>query len=196
VIVGDGMPDGLHIQNPPFFRPSNHRWIFLLYEAPYIAFNGRTDFSKYNGVFNLTATYLSDSDFLTTYEGTAQMTWEINLAYQIPFSNKTKLAVALISNSWSDNSKRMEFINQLREHIVVDVYGSCGNKKCPNSTIKNLCKELIANEYKFYFAFENSLCNDYITEKFFATLKYNIVPIVLGDLRRKYAEFVSYKKFS
>jgi hypothetical protein len=193
VIVGDGMPDGLHIQNPPLFRPSNQRWIFLLYEAPYIAFNGRTDFSKYNGVFNLTATYLSDSDFLTTYEGTAQMTWEMNLAYQIPFSNKTKLAAALISNSWSDNSKRMEFINQLREHIVVDVYGSCGNKKCPNSTIKNLCKELIANEYKFYFAFENSLCNDYITEKFF---KYNIVPIVLGDLRRKYAEFVSYKKFS
>jgi glycoprotein 3-alpha-L-fucosyltransferase len=186
VVVGDGEA----MENPPSFRPKNQRWIFLLYESPYLANN---DFSRYNGVFNLTATYLSDSDFLTTYEGSAQMTWEINRGYKIPYSNKTKLAAALISNCWSDNSRRMDFINQLRKYIVVDVYGACGNKKCPISPIKSLCKELIASEYKFYFAFENSLCDDYITEKFFAMLKYNIVPVVMGDMRNKYAEFVSFK---
>ncbi len=192
VIVGDGSPYGLHIKKPPLFRPKYQRWIFLLYEAPYIAFNGNTDFSKYNGVFNLTATYLSDSDFLTTYEGTAQMTWEMNENYEIPRTNKTKLAAALISNCWSDKSRsgRLELINQLRKYFAVDVYGNCGNKKCPKSPVKSACKELIASEYKFYFAFENSLCNDYITEKFFAILKYDIVPVVLGDPRSKYAEFV------
>ena len=34
--------------------------------------------------------------------------------------------------------------------------------------------------FKFYLAFENSLCDDYITEKFFTTLRYNMVPVVLG----------------
>lgn len=29
-------------------------------------------------------------------------------------------------------------------------------------------------------AFENSLCKDYLTEKFFLTLQYNIIPVVLG----------------
>jgi len=193
VVVGDGGA----MQNPPSYRPKNQRWIFLVYESPYLANN---DYSKYNGVFNLTATHLSNADFLTTYEGSAQMTWEMNKDYKIPYSNKTKLAAALISNCWSDNSRRMDFINQLRKYIVVDVYGSCGNKKCPDSPIKSVCKELIASEYKFYFAFENSLCDDYITEKFFAMLKYNIVPVVLGDIKKKYMEFVSnlndfYKRF-
>ena len=194
VIVGDGSPDGLHVTDPPSFRPNNQRWILLLYEAPYIAFNGNTNFSKYNGFFNLTATYLSNSDFLTTYEGTAQMTWQKNKAFKVPYSKKKKLAAALISNCWSDNSQRLDYINRLRKYVEVDVYGSCGNKNCPNSTIKNACKELIAREYKFYLAFENSLCNDYITEKFFAMLKYDIVPVTLGDTRNKYAEFVSYLK--
>ena len=38
--------------------------------------------------------------------------------------------------------------------------------------------------YKFYFAFENSLCDDYITEKFFNMLKHNIVPVVLGSPKK------------
>ena len=40
----------------------------------------------------------------------------------------------------------------------------------------------------FYLAFENSLCDDYITEKFFSTLKLNIIPVVLGS--GKYEEHV------
>ena len=35
-------------------------------------------------------------------------------------------------------------------------------------------------EYKFYLAFENALCPDYVTEKFFRTLKLPVVPIVMG----------------
>lgn len=35
-------------------------------------------------------------------------------------------------------------------------------------------------EYKFYFAFENSLCTDYVTEKLFEALQRKIIPVVFG----------------
>ena len=37
---------------------------------------------------------------------------------------------------------------------------------------------MIERDYKFYLAFENSLCRDYVTEKFYNPLLYSTVPIV------------------
>ncbi len=35
-------------------------------------------------------------------------------------------------------------------------------------------------EYKFYLAFENSFCDDYVSEKFWRTMTMYLVPIVMG----------------
>ena len=37
---------------------------------------------------------------------------------------------------------------------------------------------MMERDYKFYIAFENSICRDYVTEKFYNTLLFNTVPIV------------------
>ena len=36
--------------------------------------------------------------------------------------------------------------------------------------------------FQFYFAFENSLCEDYITEKFWKVLNFNVIPVVLNGV--------------
>ena len=100
------------------------------------------------------------------------------------------------------------YIEELRKYIKVDIYGGMG-KPCPKefrdrnknvTTINNahpnegICKEIIYHEYKFYFAFENSICEDYITEKFFLTLLRPIIPVVLGA--GPYDYYVSFIFFS
>ena len=36
--------------------------------------------------------------------------------------------------------------------------------------------------YKFYLSFENSVCNDYVTEKFYEILAHDLVPVVYGGI--------------
>ena len=42
--------------------------------------------------------------------------------------------------------------------------------------------------FRFYLSFENALCEDYITEKFFTLLKSNIVPVVMGPPKEVFYE--------
>ena len=43
------------------------------------------------------------------------------------------------------------------------------------------------DQYKFYFAFENSNCDDYITEKFFNPIRRgDMVPVVMGASKEAY----------
>ena len=39
---------------------------------------------------------------------------------------------------------------------------------------------MVSKKYKYYLAFENSNCVDYITEKFWDSLKHKLLPIVMG----------------
>lgn len=95
---------------------------------------------------------------------------------------------ALISNCNAANH-RLNYINELKEFIPVQIYGGC-DKACPSSVD---CREYIGKNYKFFFAFENSVCKDYITEKFFLMLRYDIIPVVVGG--GNYTHFVPKSAF-
>jgi len=32
-------------------------------------------------------------------------------------------------------------------------------------------------DYKFYLSFENSVCEDYVTEKYYNVMRYNLIPV-------------------
>ena len=78
--------------------------------------------------------------------------------------------------------------------LKVDIYGACGTKRC--SKAKNGtsdCFSMVEKDYNFYLSFENSLCTDYVTEKFFNALNYDVVPVVMGGAR--YADIAPHKSF-
>ena len=63
---------------------------------------------------------------------------------------------------------------------MVDSYGSCSQRSCAPKEPPNNCYTQIAPKYKFFLAFENTLCKDYVTEKLFEALRHPWVPIVFG----------------
>ena len=76
----------------------------------------------------------------------------------------------------------MEYVEELKKYIPVDIYGKCGDYPCANKSGTFPCDYKVATNYKFYIAFENSICVDYVTEKFFNNLLLPVVPIVMVRL--------------
>lgn len=160
----------------PSYRDNNRqKWVFYHYESPDYSYN----FDKYTGLFNLTSTYRIDSDFISHYHTKDMFYWtghneEFNEAEN--FADNRLNAAAILVSHCKTHSKRAQYVQELQKYFNVSVYGRCG-KPCPANID---CKDIIATKYKFYLAFENSVCTDYITEKFFHMLKYNVIPVVLG----------------
>ena len=118
-----------------------------------------------DNLFNLSATYTSRSDFTSLYWTDTGLFWSSNpdalaIRHENVYKSKTFLAGTLISNCWA--GYRMQYLNELSKHMPLDIYGKCGSKKCAE---KFDCRTYITEKYKFFFAFENSVCNGYITEK-------------------------------
>ncbi|KAH8242317.1 hypothetical protein KR032_000342 [Drosophila birchii] len=159
-------------------RPSNSKQVSMLYylECPY-----HTQNVKVPDAINWTATYRRDSTIVAPYEkwqyyDTKVQQQEQDQNYAV---NKTKKVAWFVSNCGARNG-RLQYAHQLQKHIEVDIYGACGNFKCSRSTADK-CFEILDNDYKFYLAFENSNCKDYITEKFFVNaLNRRVLPIVMG----------------
>lgn len=97
----------------------------------------------------------------------------IDIFYSIP-------KVAWFVSNCSARNNRLQFAHELSKYIQVDIYGACGTLKCSRTTADK-CFDILDRDYKFYLAFENSNCRDYITEKFFVNgLSRTTLPIVVS----------------
>lgn len=171
----------------PAYRFPHQHFVFLELESPSNArsltfSSNRTRFN----FFNRTMTYRRDSDFVLQelHGKIIPRSYAYRRTHRSPhkrkygrWENKSKLVAWFVTNC-DTPIRRENYVTQLRKFIPVDIYGSCGNLKC----IKNStgCYEMLRRDYKFYLAFENSWCPDYVTEKFYRPLYYDTVPIVMG----------------
>ncbi|KAF2367832.1 Glycosyl transferase family 10 [Trinorchestia longiramus] len=145
------------------------------YEAP-----PRSGAVGFTGIVDYTFGYRRDSDIVKTNGyirlRTEPLSWSDIVTRN---SRKFKMATWFVSNCQFDESERSQLSKTLqRNGVQVDIYGRCGSLTCPKRNSQ--CLEMLETDYKFYFAFENSLCNQYVTEKFYKALRYSAVPITYG----------------
>lgn len=181
---------------PPGGQRSEQIWALHFTEAPWFYSQrkllDRESLSNLNGLFSWTVSYRKDSDFQggtlfpsskdycrwTKTDPTETIEKE-TLNYEI-ISSKSDLVVWIVSHC-NTVSKREDYVAQLQKYLNVTILGKCGalgRDKSAWETVK---------WSKFYLAFENSVCDEYITEKFHRILNsYNTVPVVLGPKKADY----------
>ncbi|CAJ0602163.1 unnamed protein product [Cylicocyclus nassatus] len=170
-------------------QSSKHLNILFLLESPY--HTGSQIYRVPRNYFNATITYRQDSRYFHPYGQFQPRTQSdpvgsVITAQQVSDAiiHKKKGSLIFISNCHSP-SKREKLIIELGKVTDVTVRGKCEDALSINTNTKSIyCKtdcsddELI-NTHRFYIAFENSDCNDYITEKFYSRISQLLVPIVL-----------------
>ena len=189
-------------QQMPSFRPPHQHWITFLREAP-----DRTalKIKPYETWFNWTIAYSMNSDVVLPYgmclptrdkvakdpssitdlirrvygKSAESMPWvKRNLPYT-PYDHakgKTRLVLWFVSNCHPP-SLRERYVAELKQYVDIDIFGKCTCKTCKRNSAPT---GDLYKTHKFYLAFENSLCADYITEKVWTRLQQGILPIVLG----------------
>ncbi|PNF39384.1 hypothetical protein B7P43_G13648 [Cryptotermes secundus] len=178
-------PNRESLPDPKSPRPAHQRWVFLTDENPFHTFTLGSDATKmkdYNGIFNWSMTYRMDSDIPVPSGRTLRLTIMEKLLLKKQRREgkrreKRKLVAIMVSNCAGKN-KRWSYVKELKKHIPVDVYGACGNLRCDGHFAKD-CPRL--NDYKFYLAFENGDCREYITEKaWWNAYHKGAVPVIMG----------------
>ncbi|EFX76413.1 hypothetical protein DAPPUDRAFT_248921 [Daphnia pulex] len=169
------------IDLPEFRRKPHQRMVFFTQEPP-PALKGY-DFRRYANYFNWTMTYRTDSDIPLTYGRITKREKTLtNTEMASNSGNKTKL-VAWMATQCLTDGRRESYVKELKRHIDIDVYGLCGRLSCarhPVDISHPRCYDKLESTYKFYLSLENSICRDYVTEKFFKIIQRRIVPVVYG----------------
>ena len=162
---------------PPTRLPHN-RWVFFNLEPPIATYKGWW----LTTTFNYSSTYSSYSDFPQPYGKCLRSAngMNDNADYISEIITLKSALVAWFVTNCNTQSQRLQYANELKKYIQVDIYGGCGNLHC--ARFHKHCEDAINQKYKFYLSFENSLCKDYVTEKAFRPMisKYPMVPVVMG----------------
>ncbi|KAK2161195.1 hypothetical protein LSH36_120g12000 [Paralvinella palmiformis] len=165
-----------HLSWPPVHYPQQDYGHYII-EAP--CWNrGSRYLDQYEGKINLTINFRYDADVYAPYNAIVPVKSVKTYKPGIPHEYKTKMVVWPVSHCLT-LSHREDYVTELSRYIDVDIYGACGKRKCRKYN-QGYCMKQWEREYMFYISFENCLCEDYITEKTFRPLQYEIIPVVLG----------------
>ena len=154
-------------------RTKDQLFIYYTKENPVNVQN----FEAMKQFFNLFSTYRLDSDIRIPYRyHFARQNFELKINRA---TNKSKQVGWVVSNC---GQLRDKLARKLEEYgVEIQVAGACSQlyKHRFHCSERNCNREL--KNFKFYFAAENNLCKDYVTEKYwYNALNAESIPIVLG----------------
>ncbi|XP_060089379.1 4-galactosyl-N-acetylglucosaminide 3-alpha-L-fucosyltransferase FUT6-like [Heteronotia binoei] len=162
-------------------RPPSQRWIWFNLESP----SHSPNLGFMDNHFNLTMSYRRDSDIFSPY-GWLEF---LDRPQNVSVPPKSKLVAWVVSN-WNPRSRRVQYYQELKKYIQIDVYGE---QHLPLSVDKHFST---LTQYKFYLSFENSIHEDYITEKIWKNAFLSMaVPVVCGPPRKNYERFLPSDSF-
>ena len=157
-------------------RPYSQRWVYFTSESPK---NSETSPIPYNGFFNWTMTYKSNSDIFLPYLQYRKLEKTDKRPPIINYAKTKNASIAwLVGNC--NFLFRMKFVTLLSRETKVHVGGGCRENYPDRLPCTRWCDLKTLQNYKFYLSFENGICTDYITEKYWKYLEHGLVPIVLG----------------
>lgn len=179
----------------PAKRSQHQRYIHWIIESAQYLY---MDIHQLDGIFNWTMTYRRDSDFYLPYgrfhqvrdhppAGSPELDRYIkefgrknkHLARSAT-GNRTNLQAAWFVSHCATQARREKYAKSMEKYMDIHIYGDCSrgpNKhSCPR-TRESDCYAMMEKNYKFYLSFENSICDDYVTEKYFNILGMDVIPL-------------------
>ena len=124
---------------------------------------------------------------------------------KIEFLKRRNNSIWFVSNCFSES--RINYTACLSLKSPITVYGNCRDKiqsfLKPNNRLTfstndcqrdSKCELDELNQNKFFLAFESKNCSSYITEKFWRSLHYGIIPVVFQPSKEFYDRIVFFEK--
>lgn len=182
----DIVPDDL-----PLPRKATHEWALLHEESPMN--NHMLVHKPMLTLFNHTGTFQWQSDFPITSQhilSLEYLTKRKPLSISLKNEKRAKgfAPIMFVQSHCSVSSDRDRYVEELMKHIDVDSYGQCVKNKDLPSHLTDPVESMFAEgfhdliaQYKFTLAFENAICDDYMTEKLYRPLHVGSVPIYMGS---------------
>ncbi|XP_027709511.1 alpha-(1,3)-fucosyltransferase 10 isoform X2 [Vombatus ursinus] len=178
------------IDSLPLPRKVHHDWALFHEESP--KNNYKLFHEPVITLFNHTATFSRHSHLPLTTQYLEGVDALKSTRYMVPLHTKNSLRqrlapLAYVQSDCDPPSDRDSYVRELMSHIQVDSYGECLRNRDLPPQLKNPASMdddgfyRVLAQYKFILAFENAVCDDYITEKFWRPLKLGVVPVYYGS---------------
>ncbi|KAG7199878.1 hypothetical protein KM043_014327 [Ampulex compressa] len=182
------------VEDLPYRRLKHVEWGLLHEESP--RNNPIFVHEEALNLFNYSSTFSRKSNVPLTLSHLIGLRDLSALTYFVPTKVKNELIkkknyapLLYIQSDCNTASNRDAYVSELMKYIKIDSYGAClKNANLEERLSTDYLSKLNADEflsfvagYKFTIAFENAVCEDYVTEKLWRPLVVGSVPIYYGS---------------
>eukprot|EP00117_Sycon_ciliatum_P022788 scpid55223/ scgid19550/ Alpha-(1,3)-fucosyltransferase; Fucosyltransferase 7; Fucosyltransferase VII; Galactoside 3-L-fucosyltransferase; Selectin ligand synthase len=151
-------------------------FMYMTMESPYSGFSSQ----HLQHLFNLEYKYMLSSHVRAAYIPIGEKSFtEIHGASHFSFKQKVANAVSSLVSNCGGFVPRSDFMRDLNEQVPIHGFGRCFH----NHELSSYHDISTLEKYKVAMVFENSLCYDYVTEKWWRALTQATIPLVTSNDR-------------